>query len=600
MTRLSKALRVHPAASLFPEMNASEFASLKADIRDRGLMVPISLSADGRIIDGRHRYKACRELKIEPTCVRNKGYDNEAIIAAAIVSLNLKRRHLDESQRAMVAARLRAIFSKENASPAKKEEGGDSSANLRSEKGKASEKAAAALNVSARSVEHAAKVLASAAEELISAVDTGVVAVSAAASLAKLPEAIQRRITKMVVEGKAKNVRLAMRAERNREQVATIAAMDAATGEYPVVVVDPPWRFAKTRPDDDTQRGQTPYPTMSEEEIAAIKIPAAENCILWLWVTNAHLVTGEASRILYAWGFEPKTLLTWVKGQYDIGLICRSCAIEKYALYRHYQEARSGSAELSQTKSFGAIAKAQTAQKAGNNLCEMREATLDGQYYGAVLREEMRPLIHSGEKEPGGETPIKLEGGSACGEYGIRVDLGQTAPECGKIGIHNGTPLSHGQSSAKSAIQSGISTPQERGQVGQSFRELRDSGLPATRVHAHRHIASAESDTLSTLPCCVECGQTLAQRYIIHPKVGVGDWLRGMTEHAILAVKGHPCMRGPIPGTMLVSPVGEHSRKPDEFYKLVEAHCPGPKIELFARVVREGWAQHGAELGSIK
>jgi len=448
MTRLSKALRVHPAASLFPEMNASEFASLKADIRDRGLMVPISLSADGRIIDGRHRYKACRELKIEPTCVRNKGYDNEAIIAAAIVSLNLKRRHLDESQRAMVAARLRAIFSKENASPAKKEEGGDSSANLRSEKGKASEKAAAALNVSARSVEHAAKVLASAAEELISAVDTGVVAVSAAASLAKLPEAIQRRITKMVVEGKAKNVRLAMRAERNREQVATIAAMDAATGEYPVVVVDPPWRFAKTRPDDDTQRGQTPYPTMSEEEIAAIKIPAAENCILWLWVTNAHLVTGEASRILYAWGFEPKTLLTWVKGQYDIGLICRSCAIEKYALYRH--------------------------------------------------------------------------------------------------------------------------------------------------------IASAESDTLSTLPCCVECGQTLAQRYIIHPKVGVGDWLRGMTEHAILAVKGHPCMRGPIPGTMLVSPVGEHSEKPKEFYDLVEAHCPGPKIELFARVVREGWAQHGAELGSIK
>jgi N6-adenosine-specific RNA methylase IME4 len=47
--------------------------------------------------------------------------------------------------------------------------------------------------------------------------------------------------------------------------------------------------------------------------------------------------------------------------------------------------------------------------------------------------------------------------------------------------------------------------------------------------------------------------------------------------------------------TLLKAPLREHSRKPDEFYALVEALCPGNKCELYARQQREGWESFGAE-----
>jgi len=44
-----------------------------------------------------------------------------------------------------------------------------------------------------------------------------------------------------------------------------------------------------------------------------------------------------------------------------------------------------------------------------------------------------------------------------------------------------------------------------------------------------------------------------------------------------------------------MAPRREHSRKPDEFYMLVEGLCPGSKVELFAREKREGWQAWGGE-----
>jgi N6-adenosine-specific RNA methylase IME4 len=46
-------------------------------------------------------------------------------------------------------------------------------------------------------------------------------------------------------------------------------------------------------------------------------------------------------------------------------------------------------------------------------------------------------------------------------------------------------------------------------------------------------------------------------------------------------------------GTALHAPRREHSRKPEEFYRLVESLCPGSKVELFARAARPGWVAHG-------
>jgi len=72
-------------------------------------------------------------------------------------------------------------------------------------------------------------------------------------------------------------------------------------------------------------------------------------------------------------------------------------------------------------------------------------------------------------------------------------------------------------------------------------------------------------------------------------RIGTGYWLRGRTEHCIMAVRGHPITKLTNQSTVLHAPVRAHSQKPDEFYRLVETLCPGRKIELFARENRDGW-----------
>jgi N6-adenosine-specific RNA methylase IME4/ParB-like chromosome segregation protein Spo0J len=78
-------------------------------------------------------------------------------------------------------------------------------------------------------------------------------------------------------------------------------------------------------------------------------------------------------------------------------------------------------------------------------------------------------------------------------------------------------------------------------------------------------------------------------------KMGTGDWLRGKTEHCMMAIKGKPVVTLTNQTTIIHGDVREHSRKPDEFYALVDSLCPGSKLELFARTEREGWTSHGDE-----
>jgi N6-adenosine-specific RNA methylase IME4 len=78
-------------------------------------------------------------------------------------------------------------------------------------------------------------------------------------------------------------------------------------------------------------------------------------------------------------------------------------------------------------------------------------------------------------------------------------------------------------------------------------------------------------------------------------KLGLGDWLRNVTEHCILAVRGRPIVSLTNQTTMIREARREHSRKPETFYALVEALCPGSKLEMFCRTVRPGWAAWGAE-----
>lgn len=169
----------HPVSGIFPMMSEREFADLTDDIEQHGLREPVWLHSDGRIIDGRNRYNACRKLGIDPA-TRTYGGDDAGLVPF-VLSLNLHRRHLNESQRAMVAARIA------NLPPGRP----GKAANL---PGIAQAEAAERLQISERSVRDAKKVQEEGSPFLVTAVDGGRIAVSTAATLTELPPAKQREL----------------------------------------------------------------------------------------------------------------------------------------------------------------------------------------------------------------------------------------------------------------------------------------------------------------------------------------------------------------------------------------------------------------------
>ncbi|MGA7235638.1 MAG: MT-A70 family methyltransferase [Bryobacteraceae bacterium] len=356
--------RVHPEASLFPLLEGEEFDALVEDIRAYGQREKILVDEDGAILDGRNRYRACRELGIEPRTQtwRLRG-DDSAL--ALVISLNIKRRHLDATAKAVLAEKLESMFAKE----AKEREriGGRAKGKEKiPDPGQARDKAAKVVGANPHYVSDV-KALKQSAPEVYELVASGELTV---------PEA------KAAVKAEAK----AQIAEQIRNEPQPLP-----DGPFRVIVADPPWAYA-SRADDGTHRARNPYPDMSLDDIRALPVAAraADDAVLWLWTTNAFL--RESFTVLDAWGFEYRNTLTWGKN-----------------------------------------------------------------------------------------------------------------------------------------------------------------------------------------------------------RIGLGDSLRGQTEHCLYAIKGRPIVTLTNQSTLLIAEAGKHSAKPDEFYALVESLCPGSKLEMFARKPREGWQVWGAE-----
>src|SRR5262249_14697824 len=155
----------HPLADLFPmlEDKSAAFEALVDDIRERRQQEPVWLY-EGKILDGRNRYLACQRLGRE---IQVKDFTGDDPIGF-VLSANLHRRHLNESQRAMVAAKLTSLAVGAN----QHTKGQGTSIDVASK----------LLNVGRAFIDRARKVLAAGDVKLVAAVEQGQVSVSAAAN----------------------------------------------------------------------------------------------------------------------------------------------------------------------------------------------------------------------------------------------------------------------------------------------------------------------------------------------------------------------------------------------------------------------------------
>lgn len=215
--------RIHPAADAFPLIEGPEYAQLVDDIRRNGLHEPIwatyqaptldecddyqrvpedhwqdhpcndhdRVACDDchqwleeedvdSILDGRNRLRACESAGIKPRFRRYEGDDPVGFV----VSMNIHRRHLDESQRGMIAARL-----------AKLPKGSNQHVSIDTS---SRSQAATLLNVGEATVSRGRAVLDRGVPELAAAVDRGDVAISHAASIAKQSPADQRETLRKI------------------------------------------------------------------------------------------------------------------------------------------------------------------------------------------------------------------------------------------------------------------------------------------------------------------------------------------------------------------------------------------------------------------
>jgi N6-adenosine-specific RNA methylase IME4 len=304
----------HPAANLFPMLPEPELRALAEDIRANGQRHPIVVFA-GKILDGRNRWRACQLAEVEPRLEYLERCDSPTDY---VLSLNLHRRHLDTMQRAVVAAEAKRLYAEEakqnmlrgKANPAHDSRGGSRHDNESARR--AAKQVGAGISATEAMVAVQRK-----APEVFEAAKRGTVKkVQDAKRLAALPAEDRARALAALESGEAKTVRMAA-ALPVAERLNT-APTPPPEGPFRVIVLDPPWRYGK-RAADATRRGMCPYPDMDVREVCLLPVPtlAHEDCVLWLWTTNAFM--REAYECLAAWGFEGKTILTWVKERMGTG-----------------------------------------------------------------------------------------------------------------------------------------------------------------------------------------------------------------------------------------------------------------------------------------
>lgn len=284
------ALREHPQAHLVPAADFEQYRMLRGDIEERGIVTPLEVTAGLVVLDGHQRLRIASELELATVPVRIVNVEDEVryLLLAA-----LRRRHLSASQRAALALEL------EECEQARLRGRARQRANLRQNaevatlppRGKRTRELAARLaGASPRTVQDAATVR------------------------AHDPELFEQ-----IKQGEVAAADASRRLRRRLRDAETPPPAPLPEGPFDLIYADPPWRLGNP---DSAKAPENYYPTMPLEEIVALRPPAADDALLYLWAVN--MLLPEALRVIEAWGFEYVANLVWVKPSIGLGAWTRN------------------------------------------------------------------------------------------------------------------------------------------------------------------------------------------------------------------------------------------------------------------------------------
>lgn len=272
---------------LVPNLSKLDYKNLYNSIKENGLWIPILCNPEGKILDGHHRYDICQELGIK-TKHAIRIFDNKLLEKKFVIECNLHRRHLTDPQKFLLGEQLEPIEKELS----KLEQGKRTDLTLVPNE----------TNVSANDNKTTAKVAK---------------AVGLSRTTYERMRDIKKNIPEVwedVLSGKTSvaHAHTKLNTEQRHSKMSELP-----TEKFNVILADPPWKY------DVFLRG-TPerhYDVMELEDIGKLDIPAADDCILFLWVTSPKIT--DAIDLLNLWNFEYKTQFVWIKDKIGTGYYCR-------------------------------------------------------------------------------------------------------------------------------------------------------------------------------------------------------------------------------------------------------------------------------------
>jgi N6-adenosine-specific RNA methylase IME4 len=269
-----------------------DIAAFAASMAELGLLQAIGVTPGGMLIWGARRLRAAQLLGWKTIPVTVKDIDPEDAVRCERAE-NECRKDFTLSE---AVAIKRALEPLEKAAARERMFAGTPSENF--SKGRALDKVATVVGKQRTTIAKAEAIVDAAEAE---------------------PERFGKLLERMDRTGRVNGMYRLFKIQKQAEAIRAEPPPIPGRGPYRVGVVDPPWPCV--RYDDPSNMGALPYPPMSIEQICALEVASImhDDSLLWLWTTNFHLVNGNAVRVLTAWGFAGKTMLTWAKPRSGTG-----------------------------------------------------------------------------------------------------------------------------------------------------------------------------------------------------------------------------------------------------------------------------------------